>query len=560
MQDPEIRAKAEETNLKRYGVRYVLQNDDIKEKIKRTNILKYGVENVMMSPEIRNKVIETNLNRYGVECAIQSDIVKEKLKETWVNKTEEEYNIFREKIKYKWFIKDESSKNAIITRIKNTKLKKYGDSSFNNREKYKQTSLERYGFENAWQNPEIQNKVKITNILKYSEIKNLPEEDVLEFIKREYPEYLDFNFSQKHIKNFINLSEDYFRTFIEGNYFDVKKCMNYYNLSYTTVQRYKKEFNIQEPNKTEKHKIQSYIFDNIKDDTKVLNARNLISKELDIFIPSINLAIEYNGLMFHSQGISEHSMFNTPDFDKMYHLKKTLECKAKGIALFHIFEGEDLDLWLSMINNKLGLNERIFARKCEIREISNKECIEFLNSNHIQGYIPSKINIGLYYNFEYIDDFSKEKISKSTLVSLMTFSKPRFNNQYDYELIRFCSLKGFNVIGGASKLWKYFLKKYNPKSVISYANRRFSNGEVYQKLGFSLKGESGVNYFYFKDSLKLESRNKYQKHKLKNILEYYNPNESEHINMFKNGYRRIFDCGNLVFEYKNENSTKVENS
>ena len=96
--------------------------------------------------------------------------------------------------------------------------------------------------------------------------------------------------------------------------------------------------------------------------------------------------------------------------------------------------------------------------------------------------------------------------------------------------------------------------------MISYANRRFSNGEVYQKLGFSLKGESGVNYFYFKDSLKLESRNKYQKHKLKNILEYYNPNESEHINMFKNGYRRIFDCGNLVFEYKNENSAKAENS
>ena len=404
--------------------------------------------------------------------------------------------------------KSEAGKLNRIKKIMQTKLEKYGDSNFNNIKKQNQTVREKYNVENVSQIPQVNKKIKeVKSRLDYELIKQKTKETCQKKYGADFP-------------NQNNIVKD--------------KAIK------TNLEKYEVPF---------KSQVLPYIFDNIKDDTKVLNARNFISKELDIFIPSINLAIEYNGLMFHSQGISEHSMFNTPDFDKMYHLKKTLECKAKGITLFHIFEGEDLDLWLSMINNKLGLNERIFARKCEIREISNKECIEFLNSNHIQGYIPSKINIGLYYNFEYIDDFSKEKISKSTLVSLMTFSKPRFNNQYDYELIRFCSLKGFNVIGGASKLWKYFLKKYNPKSVISYANRRFSNGEVYQKLGFSLKGESGVNYFYFKDSLKLESRNKYQKHKLKNILEYYNPNESEQVNMFKNGYRRIFDCGNLVFEY-----------
>ena len=216
-----------------------------------------------------------------------------------------------------------------------------------------------------------------------------------------------------------------------------------------------------------------------------------------------------------------------------------LKCESKGIQLFNIFEHEDLDLWLSMINTKLNLNKKIYARKCIIKELKSQETKEFLDYNHIQGYISSKVNLGLYFEDE--------------LVSVMTFSKPRFNKNYEYELIRFCSKRNTSVIGGASKLWKYFVTKYNPKSVISYANRRFSNGEIYSKLGFELIGKTEPNYFYFKMSTtQLYSRVKFQKHKLSKLLDNFNPELSETENMFNNNYRRIFDCGNLKYLYINK--------
>ena len=189
-----------------------------------------------------------------------------------------------------------------------------------------------------------------------------------------------------------------------------------------------------------------------------------------------------------------------------------------------------------MINNKLGLNKKIFARKCVIKEVDLNSSKLFLEENHIQGYTHSKIRLGLY-----LDD---------KIVSLMTFGKSRFNKKYEYELIRFCNLCNYNVIGGASKLLKYFIKKYKPKSIISYGNLRFCslNNNVYEKLGFSLIGKSSPNYFYFDNTFILQSRNKYQKHKLSKLLPDFDENLSEADNMFKNGYRRIYDCGNLIYE------------
>ena len=135
----------------------------------------------------------------------------------------------------------------------------------------------------------------------------------------------------------------------------------------------------------------------------------------------------------------------------------------------------------------------------------------------------------------------------------MTFAKPRFNKKYDYELIRFCNKSGFSVIGGASKLFNYFIKNYNtksPKSIITYANRRFSNGKIYETLGFKFLRKTEPNYFYFKkNTLTLLSRNQFQKHKLKDKLSLFDYNLSESENMFNNDYRRIYDCGNLVYEY-----------
>ena len=394
-----------------------------------------------------------------------------------------------------------------------TKLQNHGDPNYNNREKYHKTCLERYG---------------VNSYLGTEEFKNISKQTHLEKYGVENP-------NQRHFKNICDLNEEFFRNnFIKDNRFLVDECSLYFNFSYSAADDYKEKFNITELNKSSHLKTQQYIFDSINTENKFFNDRHLI-KELDIYIPDYNLAIEYDGLMYHSEGYSEYPMFKNTE--KTYHLEKTELCLNNNIQLFHIFEGEDLDLWLSMINNKLGLNEKIYARKCIIKELKSQETVEFLNENHLQGFCQAKINVGLFYNNE--------------LVSVMTFSKPRFNKNYEYELIRFCSKRNTSVIGGATKLWKYFVTKYNPNSVITYANRRFSNGEIYKTLGFELIGKTEPNYFYFRGrSRELFSRVKFQKHKLKELLDVYDENLSEAENMFNNNYRRIYDCGNLKFEYR----------
>ena len=495
----------DKTKLEKYG-----SKNNIK-KVMQTNLEKYGFKCVAQVPEFREKLKQTNLEKYGVEFPFQSNEIQIKVKES-VN---EKYGVEN------------------ISHLESTRLK------------VKESVNEKYGVENISQCEEIQDKIKLNNIKKYGYIHTSKIPEVKEKIRNtnieRYGSYIKngeikpITSRSKHLNNTENFNYDFISsTFIKDNRFLMDEFLNYFNIqSRSTGYIFKKELGILTQNKINIAKTQQFIFDSIKTENKVFNDRTVLNgKELDIYLPDIKLAIEYNGLLYHSEGYTDIQWLSNTD--KNYHLDKTNQCLEKGIQLFHIFEGENLDLWLSMINNKLGLNERIFARKCEIRELANKDIINFLNDNHIQGYVQSKINLGLFF--------------QNKLVSVMTFSKPRFNKRYEYELIRFCSLKNTSVIGGANKLLKYFINKYHPKSIISYANRRFSNGSIYETLGFKKIGVSTPNYFYFKDSSVLESRNKYQKHKLSKLLSDFDPSLSESENMFKNGYRRIYDCGNLVYE------------
>lgn len=191
--------------------------------------------------------------------------------------------------------------------------------------------------------------------------------------------------------------------------------------------------------------------------------------------------------------------------------------------------------------NKLGFSKKIYARKCEVKEISSKVSSDFLEKNHLQGNINALIRLGLFYD--------------KKLVSVMTFGKTRrkkWKGENHYELLRFCTLRDYYVIGGASKLLKYFERKYKPKLLISYSNSRWSNGNLYEKLGFEFLYETKPNYFYFKgdDSCKLFSREKFQKYKLEKLLENFNDNLTEIENMINHGYRIIFDYGNKIFVKK----------
>ena len=259
--------------------------------------------------------------------------------------------------------------------------------------------------------------------------------------------------------------------------------------------------------------------------------------EIDIYLPEKKLAIEYDGIFWHCESNGK---------GRNYHLKKTEMCEEIGIQLIHVFENEWIEkqeIVKSRIKNLLGIYDTtVYARKCKVVDVDQKTAASFLDENHIQGRCNSKIRLGLESNGE--------------LVSIMTFSKPRFSrNGPEWELVRFCNKLGYHVPGGASKLLRHFEKLENPKSVLSYADRRWSMGKMYETLGFEAKSKSKPNYWYFKLSSNgqgLINRVSCQKHRLKSFLRQFDPKLSECENMRLNGYDRIFDCGNFVFVKKYE--------
>lgn len=257
---------------------------------------------------------------------------------------------------------------------------------------------------------------------------------------------------------------------------------------------------------------------------------SLENREIDIYSKMHNIGIEVNGLYWHSE---EHGK------GRNYHLNKTNIANKHGIRLIHIYEDEiynNLPVVFSRIKAIFKQTKyRLYGRNCIVKPISSKEKTKFLNKYHIQGDDKSSIKLGAFY--------------KNRLVAVMTFGNRRFDKKMGHELIRYATISSFNCVGVAGKLLKYFEKHYSPSSIVSYADKRWSDGNLYKKLGFTHIHDSPPNYFYINDGNR-ESRLKYQKHKLKNILPIYDETLSESQNMKNNGFLKIWDCGNMVFEKK----------
>lgn len=254
--------------------------------------------------------------------------------------------------------------------------------------------------------------------------------------------------------------------------------------------------------------------------------------ELDLYFPNHQFAIEVNGLYWHSETDGTNKSKNR-------HIFKYNLCKDNDIVLYQFTD----EMWLykknicqSMILNKLKLNNKIYARKCIIKEISYNLYKEFCEENHISGFSNASVRIGLYLNNE--------------LLQIMSFSKPRFDNSHEWEIIRLCSKLNTYVIGGTSKMFQYFIKKYTPKNIISYSDNQYGTGNVYAILGFTKIGQTEIGYKWT-DKYKTYNRMKFQKHKLKDLLKIYDDELSEKDNMINNGYRYYWDCGNNIWIYKN---------
>ena len=407
------------------------------------------------------------------------------------------------------------------------------------------TFKEKYGSTGVMNIPEIKNKIIKTNLNKYG-VSNYFASDEFKETRINNLNRVNINFRDKGYTSILKKCESVKLVPL----FSKEEYLNNINSKYKRILKWKcldcgEEFDGYYANgnlpicecKRTKHitqnELEKYIVSLLPKDTEIKrDNRSIIPPlELDIYIPDLKLAIEFNGDYWHR---------DQDGLTKNYHLNKTKLCEEKGIKLIHIFEYEWLtkqELIKQRLKNAIDKNQdRVFARKCEAKEIDNKLADNFILDNHLQGICHDSIRLGLFY--------------KDEIVSVMTFGKPRFNKKYQYELLRFCSK--YPVIGGASKLLKYFENKYNPKSLISYANRCWSSklNNVYEKIGFKLIDESDPGYIYIsKDKSLILSRYQCQKHKLKKLLgeDRFNNELSETDNMLNNGFYKLYDCGQLVF-------------
>ena len=265
------------------------------------------------------------------------------------------------------------------------------------------------------------------------------------------------------------------------------------------------------------------------------NREILNGMEIDIYIPSLKLGIEYNGLRWHSEEFGK---------DHRYHLDKLNKCNEQGIKLIQIFEDEWInhrDICESKLKQICGLNTnpKIYARKCEIREISNKnEVYEFLDKNHIQGRTGFTIALGAYY--------------QNNLVGVMTFKKEK---EGYWDLNRFATDINYQCVGIGGKLFKHFTRNYPFIEIKSFADRRWTTdptNNLYTKLGFDFDSYVPPSYWYYNPKINPYIRfHKFGFRKQHLHNQYGLPlTMTEHEMTTALGYTRIWDCGLIKYVYK----------
>lgn len=539
------KCKTIKTNIEKYGVENPFQSELIKTKIKQKELDKYGCHHTQ-SKEWQKTNSDENYSKFGVKHIVQRKDVIEKSKKSKLEKYGNMNN---------------------FKKIKKTKLEKHGDENYNNKEKTKQTMIEKYGGF-SFQSKDLSNKIKKTKLEKYGN-ENYNNRNLAEKTSKErygvYP-YNSFgkeNFMKNMLKIYgvshnmkleevkkrvaesnrkriynLFLNSDRLKgmvtpLFLIGDYVDsdmkylwkCNKCQNEFEdkicdglIPRCEICYPKHVSSIME--KDISNWIKSLNIDVVE------NTKDIISPlELDIYLPSHNLAIEFNGLYWHSE--SQGKNFE-------YHLNKTNTCKEKGIQLIHVFENEWINkqsIVKSIIKSKLYLYDQIISgRQCIVKKITSREANDFYFNSHIQEGCRSSINLGLFHRDE--------------LVSCLSFSKSRYNKKYDWEITRFANKLNTKVHGSFGKLWKH-----KPEgSIITYSDKRLFNGAIYKKYMTQLN-DSRPSYWYFKD-LNMRNRLEFQKHKLSRMLEFYDSNLNEWENMQLNNWDRIWDCGNHVFEYK----------
>lgn len=441
----------------------------------------------------------------------------------------------------------QTNKEAIsefVNTRKNTCLALYGAKTNlitdNNKRKSKETCVMKYGTDNPMQSDIIKDKLKATSLARYGTDNPSKAQEVKDRIQKTMQFKYGCHISQRHVhRDVLNLLES--PEWLINEYVIKRKPINQiaaeigycHNDSITNRLRLL-GIDIRRNSRTSKEEAEITAFISSLDISVETTKRFGNKLECDVFLPSMGLGIEHNGIYWHSYNRPETST------ERNRHLKKTIEIEALGHMLIQFTELEwsnQQNICKSIIKSKLGLTKKIYARKCSFYTPTHSEVCNFMSVNHIQGNCA----------FSYVTALKLDE----KIVAIMTFGKSRFTKKYDWELLRYASILDTTVVGGFSKLLKEFERNKTPLSLVSYANRRWSKGNVYIMNGFIHVGSTTPNYIYinFKDKpFRTISRIGAQKHRLHKVLgTSFDPTKTEAQNMFGAGWRRMWDCGNHTF-------------
>ena len=522
-------ARVKATTIKNFGA-IGWASKELNAKCKQTTIERYGTSNN------NQKTKETLKAKYGVENISQVKEVADKISKAWKSKSKED-------------IAERTSKT------KQTKLERYGDENYVNHEKQVNTVLEKYGVDNYSKTKECQEKIINTNLKKYGCERATQNAEVSKKISDAWQNKTQEELQEienKRIKTNLKVygvpytiqTEEVQAKIQENN---LKKYGSPYSIASkeirdkviaTCLERYGVPYNCLTPgcinanpsliskiNLKFRDKLNSYGIENKMEFT--------VGKYSFDFKVG-NVLLEINPTYTHNSTYSTtigKMMINPKEQD--YHYNKTKVAHENGYRCIHIWDWDDEDKIIqSLLPRKV-----LYARNLQLKEVSLEDTAIFLNKYHLQNScLGQDIRLGLYNSDE--------------LIEVMTFGKSRYNKNYEYEVLRLCTKSQYNVVGGAEKLFSYFILKYNPKSIVSYCDNSKFSGDVYTKLGMRQKGNNNPSKHWFNpktgrhitDNL-LRQRGYSQLHKDKK----HKKGENNENLMLEAGYLEIYDCGQSTY-------------
>ena len=462
-------------------IKYLLKTYHIsktKEQLKatseRTCLLKYGVKSTNQLESVKKKQSETCQSHYGVSSPLKLSAIRNKL------------------------AIEQGCEN--VFQLQDVK------------DKIKQTNLERYGVEHVSQRKDVKNKVAITNLERYGSPCAMSSKPIQEKIRK--------NNLEKYGVEWCSQREDIKEHLKET-------CLKKYGVPYFCMTENCRSMS------GNNSKVNQY-FENLFTKFNIKFAREFgldvfsYDFKIDNILLEVNPSYTHNstkGVIFKNSSKSQNSGLPID-----YHISKLRLARENGFRCIHVWDWDDIYKVINLLLPK----QKLYARKLELREISKKECDEFLNLYHLQNTCRGQIvRYGLYKD--------------NQLIQIMTFGKPRYNKNYEWELLRLCTHKDYKVVGGSERLWKHFLREQNPKNVISYCDNSKFSGEVYERLGMKLESFGGPSCNWSKGKQRITQNLLNQQGVDRLIGTNDGKGTSNRDIMIREGWAEVYDCGQSTY-------------